>query len=132
MFRFTLSSGLFKGVGLSSGWILKRDVYALIAYALFDDHFFNMDKAEIKLSTVLTTSHHICFVVESSLFVGKAEEVVKETVIRYFMCVPIFRDKHYPNGSVSDTLRICCFNITISSKRYVFYQNGSMHVISFK
>ena len=46
-------------------------------------------------------------------------------VCRYFY-------KHYPNRSISDALRICYLNITISWKRYVFYRNGSTHVISFK
>ena len=33
---------------------------------------------------------------------------------------------------VRDAVRICYFNITISWKRNVFYQNRSAHVISFK
>ena len=41
--------------------------------------------------------------------------------------VSIFKDKHNPNRSVCDALRICYFNITIYC-----YRNGSAHVISFK
>ena len=48
-----------------------------------------------------------------------------------FKLFTICQDERYPNRSVYDDLYICCFNITISWKRYVFYQNASVHVISF-
>ena len=38
---------------------------------------------------------------------------VKQTML-FFKRDAIFRDKRYPNRSVRDALRICCFNITIS------------------
>ena len=55
----------------------------------------------------------------------------QQTKPLYFKSVTTFRDKHYPRRSVRDALRICCFNFTISWKRYVFYRNGSVHAISF-
>ena len=57
---------------------------------------------------------------------------VKQTMLRYFKRVAIFRDKHYPNRSVRDAFRVCCFGITISWKRCVFYEVVSVHVISYQ
>ena len=49
---------------------------------------------------------------------------LKQTML-YFRRAANFRDKHYPNRSVRDAFRICCFDITISWKRYVFYRKGT-------
>ena len=53
---------------------------------------------------------------------------VQQTRPRYFKRVATFRDKHYPNRSVRDALRM----LNSYHRRYVFYRNGSAHVISFK
>ena len=63
---------------------------------------------------------------------GDDNRRVKQTMLHYFKRVAIFRDKHFPNRSIGDTLGICYFNISISWKQHVFYCNGSTHVISFK
>ena len=37
---------------------------------------------------------------------------VKQTMLRYFKRVVIFRDKHYTNRRVREALRICLFSIS--------------------
>ena len=57
---------------------------------------------------------------EMKSFATNGNMRLNKTKFRYFKRVTIFRDKHYPNRSVRDALRICCFNITISWKLLCF------------
>ena len=47
------------------------------------------------------------------------------------MCFYVFRSYLYRIKSVYD-FTFCCFYVTISWKRNVFYKNGSVHIISFQ
>ena len=53
-----------------------------------------------------------CFEMKST--VAFDNKRVKQSMLRYFKRVAIFRNKHYSKRCVRDALRICYFNITIS------------------
>ena len=75
------------------------------------------------------------FVRETSLpemksIAGNDDRRVKQTML-YTKRVAIINNKLSPNRTSVTLFAFFCFNITISCK-YVFYRNGSVHVISFQ